>query len=121
MVPLLEHYPVTGVLLTGALLYAVFFAGARSANPLTIFLVIALTFIPVAGVADQAADDSARPGLSGSGSLSAFWSVASRTLFFRMLQGRRKSQRHPPTSVRKRQAGSRCRLRWSSCPYSCWR
>jgi len=54
MVPLLENYPVTGVALTGALLYAVFFAGARSANPLTIFLVIALTFIPVAGVADQA-------------------------------------------------------------------
>jgi len=54
MVPLLESYAVTGVMLTGALLYAVFFAGARSANPLTIFLVIALTFIPVAGVADQA-------------------------------------------------------------------
>jgi hypothetical protein len=54
MVPLLENYPVTGVLLTGALLYAVFFAGARSANPLTIILVIAFTFIPVAGVADQA-------------------------------------------------------------------
>ena len=42
MVPILENYAVTGVLLTGALLYAVFFAGARSANPLTIFLVIAL-------------------------------------------------------------------------------
>jgi hypothetical protein len=54
MVPILEHYRVTGVVLTGALLYGVFFAGARSANPLTIFLVIALTFIPVAGVAEQA-------------------------------------------------------------------
>jgi hypothetical protein len=54
MVPLLQNYPVTGVLLTGALLYAVFFTGARKANPLTIFLVIALTFIPVAGVANQA-------------------------------------------------------------------
>jgi hypothetical protein len=54
MVPILRHYPVTGVLLTGTLLYAVFFAGARSASPITIFLVIALTFIPVAGVADQA-------------------------------------------------------------------
>ena len=54
MVPLLENYRVTGVLLTGALLYAVFFAGARSGSPLTIFLVIALTFIPVAGVAEQA-------------------------------------------------------------------
>ena len=54
MVPLLENYPVTGVALTGAVLYGVFFAGARSANPLTLFLVIAFTLIPVAGVADQA-------------------------------------------------------------------
>jgi hypothetical protein len=54
MVPILENYAVTGVMLTGALLYAVFFAGARSKNPLTIFLVIAITFIPVAGVAEQA-------------------------------------------------------------------
>ena len=54
MVPVLENYAVTGVVLTGALLYAVFFAGARSANPLTIVLVIAVTVIPVAGVADQA-------------------------------------------------------------------
>ena len=54
MVPLLKHYPLSGVVLTGVLLYAVFFAGARSASPATIFLVIALTFIPVAGVADQA-------------------------------------------------------------------
>ena len=54
MVPILENYAVTGVVLTGAFLYAVFFAGARSANPLTIILVIAFTVIPVAGVADQA-------------------------------------------------------------------
>ena len=54
MVPILENYAVTGVVLTGVLLYAVFYSGARSANPLTIFLVIALTVIPVAGVADQA-------------------------------------------------------------------
>jgi hypothetical protein len=54
MVPILENYAVTGVVLTGVLLYAVFFAGARSANPLTIILVIACTVIPVAGVADQA-------------------------------------------------------------------
>lgn len=55
MVPILQHYALTGVVLTGALLYAVFFAGARSANPLTIILVIAFTVIPVAGVANQAA------------------------------------------------------------------
>ena len=54
MVPILENYALTGVLLTGALLYTVFFAGARRANPLTIILVIAITVIPVAGVAEQA-------------------------------------------------------------------
>jgi hypothetical protein len=54
MVPILQHYAVSGVVLTSVLLYTVLFAGARSANPLTIFLVIALTVIPVAGVADQA-------------------------------------------------------------------
>jgi hypothetical protein len=54
MVPILENYRVTGLLLTGALLYAVFFAGARRGSPLTIFLVIAFTLIPVAGVAEQA-------------------------------------------------------------------
>src|SRR5688572_16101723 len=54
MVPLLENYAITGVLLTGAVLYAVLFAGARRASPLTIFLVIAFAAIPVAGVADQA-------------------------------------------------------------------
>jgi hypothetical protein len=53
MVPLLENYALTGVVLTAALLYAVFFAGARKANPLTVMLVIAFTVIPVAGVAEQ--------------------------------------------------------------------
>jgi hypothetical protein len=54
MVPILEHYPVSGVMLTSVLLYALLFASARSGNPLTLFLVIALTVIPVAGVAEQA-------------------------------------------------------------------
>lgn len=54
-VPLLEHYPVTGVLLTGALFYLVSYTSARKANPLTLFMHVALVFIPVAGVADQAA------------------------------------------------------------------
>jgi hypothetical protein len=53
MVPLLEHYRITGLLVTAVMLYAVFFAGARSGNPSTIILLIALTFIPVAGVVDQ--------------------------------------------------------------------
>src|SRR4249919_3771961 len=54
-VPLLEHYPVSGVLLTGALFYSVSYTSARKANPLTLFMHVALVFIPVAGVADQAA------------------------------------------------------------------
>jgi hypothetical protein len=54
-VPILEHYPVTGVLLTGALFYTVTYTSARKANPLTLFMHVALVFIPTAGVADQAA------------------------------------------------------------------
>jgi hypothetical protein len=53
MVPLLQMYPVSGVLLTGALLYTVLFAGARSANPLMIWQVAAIVLIPVAGVSTQ--------------------------------------------------------------------
>src|SRR3954464_5836541 len=33
MVPLLQHYALTGVLVTAALLYEVYFAGARRARP----------------------------------------------------------------------------------------
>lgn len=54
MVPLLEHYALSGVLLTGAALYGLFFFGIRTANPLTLILVVSFTLIPVAGVADQA-------------------------------------------------------------------
>jgi len=54
MVPVLEHYPWSGILLTGAILYGVFFVGLASANPLTMVLVISFALIPVVGVADQA-------------------------------------------------------------------
>jgi Protein of unknown function (DUF2955) len=54
-VPILEHYPVTGLLLTGTLFFLVSYSGARKANPLTLFMHVALVFIPVAGVAEQAA------------------------------------------------------------------
>src|SRR4051794_7960228 len=46
MVPLLENYAVAGVLLTGALLYALFFSGAGRANALTTIFAMALTLIP---------------------------------------------------------------------------
>lgn len=54
MVPVLENYALTGVLLTAAVLYAVFYKGLRAANPVTMVLVMAFALIPVAGVADQA-------------------------------------------------------------------
>ena len=54
MVPILEHYAWSGILLTGAILYGVFFVGLASANPFTMVLVIAFALIPVVGVADQA-------------------------------------------------------------------
>jgi hypothetical protein len=54
MVPLLENYASTGVLLTATILYAIFYKGLRSANPLAMVLVISFAIIPVAGVAEQA-------------------------------------------------------------------
>jgi hypothetical protein len=54
MVPVLEHYAFTGVVLTGTLLYAVFYSSGGGANPRTAILALAVTLIPVAGVAEQA-------------------------------------------------------------------
>jgi hypothetical protein len=54
MVPLLENYAWSGILLTGAILYGIFFLGLVRANPLTMVLVISFALIPVAGVEDQA-------------------------------------------------------------------
>ena len=54
MVPVLENYRLTGLLLTAIILYAVFYTGLRTGNPVTMVLVMAFALIPVAGVADQA-------------------------------------------------------------------
>jgi hypothetical protein len=54
MVPLLEHYALSGLLITAMILYAVFYKGLRSRNPLTMVLVMSFALMPVAGVADQA-------------------------------------------------------------------
>ncbi|MDM0110389.1 DUF2955 domain-containing protein [Variovorax sp. J22R24] len=53
-VPILQNYALAGVMLTAALLYAVFYLGARKANPLTTILVMAGTLIPVVGAVEQA-------------------------------------------------------------------
>ena len=54
MVPVLENYRLTGLLLTAVILYAVFYKGLRTGNPATMVLVMAFALIPVAGVAEQA-------------------------------------------------------------------
>jgi hypothetical protein len=54
MVPILRHYALAGVALTGALLYAVFRSGRGGANPQTTILAIPVTLIPVAGMAEPA-------------------------------------------------------------------
>jgi len=54
MVPLLENYAWSGILLTGTILYGIFFFGLVRANPLTMVLVIAFALMPIVGVADQA-------------------------------------------------------------------
>jgi len=54
MVPILENYAVTGVLLTSVLFYAVYLVGALKATPLTLILVVGFAAMPVAGVAEQA-------------------------------------------------------------------
>lgn len=54
MVPLLENYAFAGVLLTAVILFAIFFFGLVSGNPLTMVLVIGFALMPVAGVIEQA-------------------------------------------------------------------
>jgi hypothetical protein len=54
MVPILHHYALAGVMLTGALLFAVFRSGGGGANPLTTILAVPVTLVPVAGVAEPA-------------------------------------------------------------------
>lgn len=53
MVPVLEHYALSGILLTAFVLHRLFYTGLLRANPLTMVLVIAFTVMPVVGVMDQ--------------------------------------------------------------------
>ncbi|KXB30789.1 hypothetical protein AT959_08650 [Dechloromonas denitrificans] len=54
MVPLLENYAFSALVLTAVALYLLFYVGQVAGNPLTTVLVMAFALIPVAGVADQA-------------------------------------------------------------------
>ena len=54
MIPILENYAFAGILITSLALYVIFFWGMRTGNPLSIIFVIAITLIPIIGVAEQA-------------------------------------------------------------------
>ena len=81
MVPVLRYYPAAAVVITAALLFAVLFAGARSGSPLTIFLVAALTFIPVAGILDQSLATALAKAIGVGLVIGAFVNVLSHALF----------------------------------------
>ncbi|HEX3141464.1 MAG TPA: hypothetical protein VHQ87_15505 [Rhizobacter sp.] len=53
MVPLLEHFAFTGVLVTAVVVFGLIYSGQVKGSPLTIVLVISFALIPVAGVAEQ--------------------------------------------------------------------
>lgn len=81
MVPLLENYPMSGVVLTGVALYALFFFGLRTGSPLTMVLVVSFTLIPVAGVAEQALVTLIAATLAVGIAVGALVSGISRTFF----------------------------------------
>jgi len=89
MVPVLEHYALAGVMLTTALLYALFFTRARVANPLTTnplspvttIGVVAITLIPALGVAEQALAFGVINGLVIGLLIGLLVNVASHALF----------------------------------------
>ena len=54
MVPVLENYAFTGIMLTAAVLYGVFLLGVRGSGAITTILALAFVLMPVAGVAEQA-------------------------------------------------------------------
>src|SRR6185295_12019293 len=54
MVPMLENYAFTGIMLTAAGLYGVFLLGVRGNGAITTILALAFVLMPVAGVAEQA-------------------------------------------------------------------
>jgi hypothetical protein len=96
MVPVLEHYAFSGILLTGVILHGVFIVGLASANPLTMVLVMSFALIPVVGVGDQAIVGRLSTTLAIGILIGALVSGASNALF-----------PDPPTNVAKRPASTR--------------
>lgn len=81
MVPLLEHYAASALMLIAMVLYALFYLGLKSANPLLTLLIITFTLIPVAGVAEQALAFMVIQALAIGVMLGALISTVSHNLF----------------------------------------
>ncbi|MGY3865203.1 DUF2955 domain-containing protein [Aeromonas bivalvium] len=81
MVPLLQHYGVSALLLIALVLYGLFYLGLKNGNPLLTLLVIIFTLIPVAGVAEQALAFMVIKALASGVLLGAFIGTISHRLF----------------------------------------
>jgi hypothetical protein len=111
MVPLLENYALAAVLLTGAILYALFFFGIRTGNPLTMLLVVVFTLIPVAGVAEQALVTVISVTIAVGIAVGGLVGSLSHAFFPDAPGAAAKAARAPPPS-RETAAGSRCAACW---------
>ncbi|QXC34439.1 DUF2955 domain-containing protein [Aeromonas sp. FDAARGOS 1407] len=81
MVPLLQHYGTSAMLLIALLLFGLFYLGLKNGNPLLLLLVATLTLIPVAGTASQALAFVVIQALAIGIILGAFISSVSHNLF----------------------------------------
>ena len=90
-----------------------FFAGARSANPLTIIMVVAVTIIPVAGVAEQALVLPFAVAFGVGIGTGILVSGISHALFPDAPGAGQHGCGAGPGQSRKPQAGSPCGRRWS--------
>lgn len=81
MVPLLEHYGASALMLIALILFGLFYLGLKSGNPLLTLLVITFTLVPVAGVADQALAFMVIQALATGVMLGAFIGTVSHNLF----------------------------------------
>jgi hypothetical protein len=81
LVPLLENYAFTAVLLIAVVLFILFYWGNRNANPLLNILVLSFTLIPVAGVQEQAVATAVIQALAAGVLLGSFSGFIAFTIF----------------------------------------
>jgi hypothetical protein len=96
MVPVLEHYAVSGILLTAAALFALFYVGLRQANPLAPVLVIVFSVVPVVGVMEQALVGMVSVAIASSVAIGVVVSVVSHGFFPDAAQPRATADSAPP-------------------------